>query len=116
MAPPVLIGHVKKRQRIRDPGMRTHYVDTAELGHAPLNCPTAVVVNGYVANKLNAPFPEAACGRLQLLSVAIKGDYRRAFIEKALHDRQTDPLRCSRDNDALPTELRHIPTPRLLVC
>jgi hypothetical protein len=65
-------------------------------------------VNRYVASKWHAPFPEAASDRLQLVSVAIKGHYRRALIKEALHDTETDPLRCSSYNDALTAELRHI--------
>jgi hypothetical protein len=113
MTPPVLVGHVKKRERIRDPGMCTHHVDMAELSHAHLDCPTAVVVDRYVADEWDAPFPEASGRRLQLVSVPIKGYYRRALIKEAPYDAQTDPLRCTSYNDALSAELRHV---RLLGC
>ncbi len=115
MAPPVFVSHVKKRKRIGDPRVRAHHIDTSELGHAHLDCSAAVVVDGNVANKLNAPLPQATGGGSQLLSVPIKGYYRRTFIKEAPYDRQADPLCCSSYNDALSDRTETCATPRLLV-
>ena len=58
MAPPVLISHVKKRKRIGDPRVRAHHIDTSEFGHTQLDRSATIIVDGNVANKLNAPLPQ----------------------------------------------------------
>jgi hypothetical protein len=75
MMPPVLVRHLQKPERIGDAGMSAHHVDMAEMRHAQLNRPAAVVMDRYVSNKWNAPFSEATRGQLQLISVPVKGDY-----------------------------------------
>jgi hypothetical protein len=65
-------------------------------------------MDGYVANKRDTTFAEAARGGLKLVSVPVKSYYRRTFIKEALHDRQADSLRCSSYDDALSGKPRHV--------
>ena len=108
MTPPVLVSHLKKPEWIGDPRMCTHHVDMPELGHAPLDCSAAVIVDRYVADKWNTPFPETTSRRFELVGVPVKSYYRRALIKEPPHDPQANSLRCPSYNDTFTCEPRHV--------
>jgi hypothetical protein len=108
MTPPVVIGHIEQGERIGDPGMSAHHIDAAELVDAPLDRPTAIVVDRDVTGKRDAPFSQF-CGRgLQPVGVVIERDNIRAFIQEALGQGEADALCRTSDDNALAGKTRHV--------
>jgi hypothetical protein len=107
MAPPVVIRHAEQCEGFGDPGVRAHHVDPAELGDAQLDCPAAVVMNGYVTYEWDASLSKIPSSRLQLVSVVVERHDVRALIKEVLDDGETYALRRASDDDALSGEAGH---------